>query len=240
MKLNINFDIPGDNPADFSGVAYLSSNKWVFLFLGLQAVLIAYLLVFNIGYDTHRSLTDYFFAVVPQVILMLVGSLVVIKKIGVDFRAAWLEWSAGWVKDLRLILPYLAGCLAFSWLLGLTGYPWSGARDDSGVMILDALNRGPAAFTTLLMLLCVAAPVAEELFFRRLLYVGVRQEMGAVRAILLCSLLFALVHTATTVLVVFGWSLAAFYMYEKHKRVFANIALHASLNLITVLLKVFG
>ena len=61
--------------------------------------------------------------------------------------------------------------------------------------------------------------------------------MPALKAIILCSLLFALIHPVSTFLLVLTGNLLTYYLYEKHKRLFANIVLHSLMNFFVILNK---
>lgn len=224
----------------FNDMVFLKPNHWVALFVAVQAVLIALLIKFKTQqYSLAGSAPAFFYATAPQALLVLAISLGVLKRLGADFSRTWRNWSANCVRDIRLAVVYLAACLALSYLISITGYPWGLPEDKSAFMINNALHWGTPAFLGFLFLICVLAPLAEELFYKRLLYTGVRQGMTARRAIIVCSLLFSLVHSRTTFLLVFALSLLTNYMYERHKRIFANIILHSLLNFFTIVTKVF-
>lgn len=224
----------------FEGVAFLKSSYWVALFVTIQTVLLILLLKFNMRqYVLAGSASEFFSAAAPQAVILFLVSLLILKRLGVDFRKTWRDWAANYKRDIILGTLYFAGCLALVYLLHLTGYPWNLPQDKATALIDNALHWGIPGFSGFLFLTCVFTPVAEELFYKRLLYAGVRQEMSALKAIILCSLLFALIHPRATVLVVFTGNLLTYYMYEKHKRLFANIVLHSLMNLFVILNKTF-
>lgn len=224
----------------FEGVTFLKSSYWVALFVATQATLLVLLLKFNLQqYVLAGSASEFFYAAAPQAVILLLTSFLILKRLGVNFRKTWRDWSANYKRDITLGALYFAGCLVLVFLLNLTGYPWNLPQDKSSTLINNALHWGILSFSGFLFLTCVLTPVAEELFYKRLLYAGVRQEMPALKAIILCSLLFALIHPRTTVLLVFTGNLLTYYMYEKHKRLFANIVLHSLMNFFVILNKAF-
>jgi hypothetical protein len=87
----------------------------------------------------------------------------------------------------------------------------------------------------LLFFAVVVAPLAEELFFRGLLFAGLRHTLGPATATTLSALAFAVIH-------VMWWSLvplmivgvAAALVYERHRSLAAPLCLHASFNLISL------
>lgn len=224
----------------FEGFAFLKSSYWVALFVTIQAALLIVLLKFNLQqYVLSGSASEFFYAAAPQAVILLLVSLLILKRLGVDFIRTWRDWSANYKRDIALGALYFAGCIALAYLPGLTGYLWSLQEDKSSALINNALHWGIPGFTGFLFLTCVFTPVAEELFYKRLLYAGVRQEMSALKSVILCSLLFALIHPKATVLIVFTGNLLTYYMYEKHKRLFANIVLHSLMNFFVILNKTF-
>ena len=224
----------------FNDMAFLKPNHWAALFVAVQVVLLVLLIKFKTQqYSLAGSAPEFFYATAPQALLLLAISLGVLKRLKVDFLKTWSNWSANCVRDIRLAAVYFVVCIALSYLISSTGYPWGPSQDKSAFMISNAIHWGMPGFSGFLFLICILAPVAEELFYKRLLYAGVRREMPAPRAIILCSLLFALIHSRATFVIVFGWSLLTYYMYERHKSLFANIILHSLLNFSTVLIKVF-
>ena len=224
----------------FNDIVFLKPNHWVALFVAVQAVLTALTIKFKTQqYFLADSAPAFYYATAPQAFLLLAISLGVLKRLGVNFSKTWRNWSANCGRDIRLAIVYFVGCIILSYLISITGYPWGLPQDRSAFMINNALHWGMPGFSSFLFLICILTPLAEELFYKRLLYTGVRQGTSAPWAIVLCSLLFALVHSRATFVLVFGWGLLTYYMYERHKRLFTNVILHSLLNFLTILIKVF-
>jgi membrane protease YdiL (CAAX protease family) len=80
----------------------------------------------------------------------------------------------------------------------------------------------------LLVSLTLAAPLTEELFFRRFLYRSLRARMALWKALLISSVLFALVHPFFPTAFITGLLLA--WCYEKHGNLGINVLMHAMLN----------
>jgi len=229
-----------DQETGFKTIASIKSRNWVFIFVAMQAILAGYLLKFNLQDQAITNpVSAYFLAAAPQALLMFAVSIFVLNKAGVRFSMTWADWATNYRKDLLLGALYFAGCLLLAYILSATGYPWGLPRDNAGTMIQDVIRRGTPVFLAYLFLTCALTPLAEELFFKRLLYVGVRQEMSARKSVILCALLFALVHSKATFLLVFTGNLLTYYMYERHKRLFANVVLHSLMNFFAVINKTF-
>jgi membrane protease YdiL (CAAX protease family) len=84
--------------------------------------------------------------------------------------------------------------------------------------IARSLGLGSGVLTTLLavFLIALAAPVSEEIFFRGMLFGGLRRNMGMIPAAAVSALVFGALHATTGVtavppLIVFGFILALLY-----------------------------
>jgi uncharacterized protein len=102
--------------------------------------------------------------------------------------------------------------------------------------------RGGSVWLAAILLL-VAAPVSEELFFRGLLYKGLRTQLPFVTAGAISAVLFGLAHLQEAlpgpwqgaVLLVGVLSLVGFgfaFIYERRGTIVAPMAAHAVFNLI--------
>jgi len=126
-----------------------------------------------------------------------------------------------------LCLPaiYLSQWLAYSFL----------GPDTAPQAIVTFLMEHPAWSERLLVLAIagIAAPVTEELLFRGCLYGYLRQSGGRVVAILVSSVVFALIHAhpaTMPALAVFAVGLALLYEYTG--TLWAPIAVHAVFNIL--------
>jgi membrane protease YdiL (CAAX protease family) len=93
-------------------------------------------------------------------------------------------------------------------------------------------------FSLLSAAILALAPLSEELFFRRFLYVFLRQRLRFAWALLASSVLFSAVHLSAAPFV-FPVALLLGWAYEKRRRLPVNIMLHALINL-TVLFVQLG
>lgn len=85
--------------------------------------------------------------------------------------------------------------------------------------------------------LVVLAPIAEEIFFRGVAFNALRREAGRRWAYVGSALLFAVIHLDIVVLVpLFLLGLALAWVYERTNSLLAPIALHATVNAISVVL----
>jgi len=90
--------------------------------------------------------------------------------------------------------------------------------------------------TVLLAVVALIGPVIEEVFFRGFLYSAFKKSWGVLPALFLSSVLFSIAHLeiySFIPLFIIGWLLA--YIFEKTQSIFPAIFLHASYNLILIL-----
>lgn len=88
----------------------------------------------------------------------------------------------------------------------------------------------------LLVVVSVIAPICEEIFFRGFLFQGFKKSWGVLAGILVSSFLFAAAHLDLynfIPLMAIGWILS--YIFHKTKSLFPVIFLHASYNLLMIL-----
>jgi membrane protease YdiL (CAAX protease family)/uncharacterized RDD family membrane protein YckC len=95
------------------------------------------------------------------------------------------------------------------------------------------LEEGVAAAIPVVLLIAVAAPIAEEIFFRGMLFGGLRRGMSMVPAAAISALVFGGLHATTGVtavppLIAFGFVLAL--LYERTGSLGPPIILHAMNN----------
>lgn len=124
------------------------------------------------------------------------------------------------------------------------------AKEQSMVEFFRTLK--PLAFMGFAMITVIAAPIAEELAFRHIMYRFVRVFLYRKEAAVVVSLLFALFHVQLAALFQtkpFPWemlvipvvplfilSLFLQWQYEKSKSVIPSMLIHAGFNLISVIL----
>ena len=84
------------------------------------------------------------------------------------------------------------------------------------------------------------APVAEELLFRGVLYVYLRDIGFHKTAVFICSFIFAMIHCNIAVfLPLFCFSIFLVWLYEKYGNLSVCIVTHSVFNLANVLLCLF-
>ncbi|WP_394746863.1 CPBP family intramembrane glutamic endopeptidase [Spongiimicrobium salis] len=141
------------------------------------------------------------------------------------------------LKNKRII-PFLI-LAGVTLLLGIVG-PITDFIPMPESMKLAYVKAASQTGVLTFVLMVVAAPILEEFIFRGIILDGLLKRYSAITAILLSSVLFAIVHlnpwqfvTGLIMGVFIGW------VYYKSKSVFAAIIVHASANLSAYFLRFF-
>lgn len=147
----------------------------------------------------------------------------------------WRRGAVG-VRDLGLRLVPGARATALA-LLALIAYGWISvfwrralhpapiSSNFAGIS-----HHGTAAIVLAGFAACVAAPVAEEVFFRGFLYRCLRNRFSIVPACLFVAVMFGLVHTQYPLagkLAVASFSVITCLLYERTGSLLPGIAIHS-------------
>jgi len=168
--------------------------------------------------------------------------------IGVKLRGVLTAWWRDKESHLRIFFRYFgvyAGSLALV-VLALTAIflllEKTGTIDhsiipqmseesisgDSTTRLRVLFNTSTPRFILLLLSTCIIAPIIEEVFFRRFLYVALRKRFPFVPALAIATMAFMVVHPNIALGAIGGIYLG--YVYEKGKSLPANIAIHSTVN----------
>ncbi|HEV2819730.1 MAG TPA: CPBP family intramembrane glutamic endopeptidase, partial [Solirubrobacteraceae bacterium] len=101
-------------------------------------------------------------------------------------RATGLGPGVGWA--LLAVLVFLATSLVLALALGV--------EEESTDNVLETLGVGESAllFVVAALVVCVAAPIAEEVFFRGYFFTALRTSMSFVAAAVITGLVFGAIH----------------------------------------------
>lgn len=153
-------------------------------------------------------------------------------------RARWVDLPLGLAVGLgSTVVTALVSAVALS----------TGQQDDLEDKARTTVDRasGPAAVVVLFVALCVVTPIAEEVFFRGLLFRSVHRIAGVAVAVVSAGLVFGLVHFDAApvpavvvvaqlgLLALFGMALCA--LAHRTGRLGASIVAHAAFNSVTVI-----
>ncbi len=169
----------------------------------------------------------------------LVYGVVILAVYLFAVRPAQGDWSRLGLRAFSFWWLPLIPVLAMVQLIGmgivntLLVLPFTGGTFDNPQV--EAITGGSTMslqnFGLLLILVAVVAPIAEELFFRGMLYPLLRQRWAALGAIVINGLLFALIHFIPVLipgLLFVGIVLA--WVRERSQSIFPCILLHAAQN----------
>lgn len=169
-------------------------------------------------------------------VLLVVGFLVFRNF---DVPAAFGLGVRGW--SWRTIAAWLLMCLPLVYLVQSLSYVLS-APDQRPQAIVEFLlnsNRWQAR-AAVFGIAVIAAPVTEELIFRGCLYGVLRQSSGRIPAMLVSSVVFALIHghlPSLPGLLILAAALTL--VYERCGSLWAPISMHAAFNGLTILAAIF-
>ncbi|MBN1444745.1 MAG: CPBP family intramembrane metalloprotease [Candidatus Omnitrophica bacterium] len=85
---------------------------------------------------------------------------------------------------------------------------------------------------SMFFLSCIAAPFAEEVIFRGVIYTALKEKFSVPSAIIISSLLFALLHNEIFQIgALFAFGILLAYIFEKHDNLWLSISVHFFNNL---------
>jgi membrane protease YdiL (CAAX protease family) len=156
---------------------------------------------------------------------------------------SWADWvgasagSLGWVLRLGFWLG-----LALAWPQQMTVWlnagwcEWKGwpvAMNPLLAWLLRAVN--PWEISWIVLLICVVAPLVEELIYRRVLWSGLRVKVSAFHATWISALLFSLRHGAVdSFLPHFLAGLVFAQIWSRTGSLLSCIVAHGTVNAVTV------
>jgi membrane protease YdiL (CAAX protease family) len=165
-------------------------------------------------------------------LLAVAGALVVAPRalagVGLVGRAGL---GRGLLVGLALAIPAWLGAQLLATLAALV-LEAVGFSQEVGVLD-TVLERGDP--TVILVAFLLVAPVAEEVFFRGIVYNAWERERGASVALFGSAALFAAIHTSLFSLVpIFALGVALAVVYRSTRSLVTVIAMHAGFNAISV------
>jgi membrane protease YdiL (CAAX protease family) len=165
-------------------------------------------------------------------LLAVTGGLVVAPRTLAGLRLlpashAWRSVAIG----LALAIPAWVGVTLLanlcSGLLDALGLP-----QETGI-VSTVMQRGDP--TVLVLAIVLVAPIAEELFFRGVVYNAWEREYGTRVAVLGSAALFSLIHgSLVQLLPIFILGIALAQLYRLTRSLPATMAMHAGFNAVTV------
>ena len=172
-----------------------------------------------------------FFAVALEAVFIPPAWLWGPRKHGLNAR--WLGLRAARpAKSAALVAAGLVVILGINLLWGVVMQ----AFDIPGqVDLVPLFGEGPYGLLSAIVVACIVAPVAEEIFFRGFVYPGMRDRWGLAIGVAVSALVFSVFHMSLNTLIpiaLMGAVLAV--LYERANSLWPCIALHALVNLLGV------
>ncbi len=155
----------------------------------------------------------------------------------------WVRWSVLGALVAAVVVPLATASEHLAiYLLGLIEGPAQAAAqaaaehlDDPLQPVMDSLS-GIAPTAWFLILLAVAVPIGEEVFFRGFVFGGLRNRWGVIVATLGSAAFFAAVHMQIVhALPFFLIGLALALLYERTRSLVPAIVVHALNNVLAVI-----
>lgn len=203
-----------------------------------------YNLANNVGLKMSRYPLPILIQIVTQEgpILLVIFCFAALRGLSpgdLGFRKTPFFWILAGLGLLFLVLPVrLCAGLAAHYLSGGTLENIGGIDDGRAFPLLAS----PAiAGLPIVFMVGVVAPMVEELIFRGIVYVWLRQKIGVWPAAILSALVFGLIHTQIAMgisAVVMGIALA--WLYERSRSLWVPFALHAINNTLVIALAFFA
>lgn len=135
-------------------------------------------------------------------------------------------------------LPFFFGLTFFTWLLF---YVLGENMDPQGIVKSVAAEQDKTIILLWILVICVMAPISEELFFRGLLYGYMRERIGGKWAIFLSGVVFALLHGNTFSLIpIAALGIWLAILYERNRDITVPIIAHAIFNSLSLVLILAG
>lgn len=180
-------------------------------------------------------------------------SAFMLHEMGVNWRGVLADWKRQFLPDLLKAFKYFGGYIivvAVMVAILLGAYLLLGERMEAAMSpvtaygakegdMLRAAGSSPLRMLVSLFGVCLVAPVAEELYFRRIFFTTLRVRGGFWPSAVLSGLVFALTHGAAAPMLL-PVGIYACWVYERERRLPVNIMLHSMINFLMVTNKMLG
>lgn len=220
--------------------ALLPTIGFIILYFLLQALCTGLIMAATQNSPTAPEPISIIFGLVASAIVQLMLMWLYLRKDGRiealglnDFGKIPLHQATG----LGMLLVIAA--MAFNLVYATYAIPDIGMQEEMA-KILAGITRTPLNMVAMFFAIAIAAPVVEELLFRGLLQNALTKYVPVWGAILLSSLLFALVHLQPYAIPgLMSLSIAFGYLYHRTGSLRTNIILHMANNIFALVITQF-
>jgi len=238
------FDVPDNQPPQvLVPWGWRDVGKAIFLLIVgtfvLGALTVGYTLYTDTVVDPSEGMTAaplFWLGALVYVVVILAVYLFAVRRANGDWALLGFRGFSLWWLPLIPVLAVveLMGMSIINLVLVL---PFTGGTFENPQV--EALTGGSAmsarGFGLLLILVAVIAPIAEELFFRGMLYPLLRQRRSAKVAIVLNGFVFALIHFIPLLIPgLFFVGMVLAWVRERSGSIIPCILLHAAQNSIVL------
>ncbi|MBI4656195.1 MAG: CPBP family intramembrane metalloprotease [Elusimicrobia bacterium] len=216
---------------------------WIILFLSVFAASLLVKLLLNFFVPIKYFEIIYF----PLIqICMSIGLFYVLRdEYKINFQLCFNAYVENYKENLKLSIRYffifitifISAAVLLWGLYELMGIDSLGYKSGSSTIKNFFIVDGEFYLTGFIILIfssCIIAPILEELMFRRLLFVALREKFNFVLSLTISSLIFTIFHLS---LIPFFYSMYLGWVYEKESKLPVNIMLHSFINLFIIFIK---
>ena len=170
-----------------------------------------------------------------EVVFFLAAWIFSVRKYGGDWRLlGYRVFPAR--RGLSLSLLVVVFCLGVNVIYGLIINALGRQDLIPQQPVLEQLGRGPLGVLILFLAASVAAPLAEETFFRGFLFPGLARRVGGILAAIISAAAFAAAHFEIGALApIFVLGLALTWLYHETRSLWPCILVHASYNTLAII-----
>ncbi len=128
-----------------------------------------------------------------------------------------------WLASYVIRFCYVAAAFALGYRIGAQS-------------VVNALSTTGIGLLVTFVVAGVVAPIAEEVFFRGVLYGGLRARIGSAPALLVSAVVFTALHLSLELFVpIFVLGIFLAYLYQKTGSLYPGILLHSANNVVAVI-----
>lgn len=169
-------------------------------------------------------------------VVLIAAWIFVVKRRGATAEEIGFKWVG--IGPVLLAIPILLGLMAVTYvILTATELLVGGVPTAQEQVAPDEARLYAADLVWLLLAGSVAAPIAEELYFRGLMFRYLRSQSGFITALLVSSALFALFHVTPPLMpALFVFGIVQALVMHRFDSLYPAILLHALNNAVLMVL----
>ncbi len=234
----------GYNNQIFANKTSISISLWI----GIKLLILFWVVLFGILFKSG-SLLQF---LVPSLIQFIIA-VYILKKIGCDFLEIYQRYNNKIKHSLIIVFKYFAIFILIILIIGILSElifllidklflvdfsakfeNFLKSKTYKEIVFQNAILNSKVYFGIYLISICFLGPIAEEIIYRRLLYVSLRKKMSFIYSLFISSTIFGIFH-CPDIIVPFMAGLLLGYMYEKEQNMLSNIIFHGLKNFLAII-----